>query len=52
MALSDLPVPHAGCEVDLARTAKRLTFVAEGSRMVKVFYPVFSPDRNADEVIA
>jgi peroxiredoxin len=31
---------------------KRLTFVAEKSRIVKVFYPVFPPDRNADEVLA
>jgi peroxiredoxin len=31
---------------------KRLTFVAEQGRIVKVFYPVFPPDRNADEVLA
>ena len=31
---------------------KRLTFVAEEGRIVKVFYPVFPPDRNADEVLA
>jgi peroxiredoxin len=31
---------------------KRLTFVAERGRIVKVFYPVFPPDRNADEVLA
>jgi len=31
---------------------KRLTLVAEGSRIVKVFYPVFPPDENAAEVIA
>jgi peroxiredoxin len=31
---------------------KRLTFVAEEGRVVKVFYPVFPPDRNADEVLA
>jgi peroxiredoxin len=31
---------------------KRLTFVAEGSEIVKVFYPVFPPDRNAAEVLA
>jgi hypothetical protein len=29
-----------------------LTFVAEESRIVKVFYPVFPPDRNAGEVLA
>jgi peroxiredoxin len=31
---------------------KRLTFVAERGRIVKVFYPVFPPDRNAGDVIA
>jgi peroxiredoxin len=31
---------------------KRLTFVAEQGRIVKVIYPVFPPDRNADEVLA
>jgi peroxiredoxin len=31
---------------------KRLTFVAEGGRIEKVFYPVFPPDRNAADVEA
>jgi len=31
---------------------KRLALVAEAGRIVKVFYPVFPPDRNADEVLA
>jgi len=31
---------------------KRLTLVAEDDRIRKVFYPVFPPDRNADEVLA
>jgi peroxiredoxin len=31
---------------------KRLTFVAEGGVIVKAFYPVFPPDRNAAEVLA
>jgi peroxiredoxin len=31
---------------------KRLTFVAEGGRIVKVFYPVFPPDLNASNVLA
>jgi len=30
---------------------KRLAFVAEHSRIVKVFYPVFPPDRNAGDVV-
>jgi peroxiredoxin len=31
---------------------KRVTLVAERGRIVKVFYPVFPPDRNAEEVVA
>ena len=31
---------------------KRLTLVAEAGRIVKVFYPVFPPDRDAAEVLA
>jgi peroxiredoxin len=30
---------------------KRLTFVAEAGRIVKAFYPVFPPDRDAGEVL-
>jgi peroxiredoxin len=30
---------------------RRLTFVAEAGRIVKTFYPVFPPDRNAAEVL-
>jgi len=30
---------------------KRLTLIAESCRIVKVFYPVFPPDRNAAEVL-
>lgn len=30
---------------------RRLTFVAEAGRIVKAFYPVFPPDRNASEVL-
>jgi peroxiredoxin len=30
---------------------RRLTFVADGGHVVKVFYPVFPPDRNAAEVL-
>jgi peroxiredoxin len=29
---------------------RRLTFVATGGRIEKLFYPVFPPDRNAAEV--
>jgi peroxiredoxin len=31
---------------------KRLTLVVEAGRIAKVFYPVFPPDRNAEEVVA
>jgi peroxiredoxin len=31
---------------------KRLALVAEARRIIKVFYPVFPPDRNADDVVA
>ena len=31
---------------------KRLAFVAEAGQIVKVFYPVFPPDRNAADVVA
>jgi peroxiredoxin len=31
---------------------KRLTLIAQDGRIEKVFYPVFPPDRNADEVLA
>ena len=31
---------------------KRLTLVFEGGRIAKVFYPVFPPDRAAEEVLA
>ena len=31
---------------------KRLTLVAEAGKIVKVFYPVFPPDRNAAKVLA
>ena len=30
---------------------KRVTIVAEAGSVVKVFYPVFPPDRNAEEVV-
>lgn len=30
---------------------KRVTLIADRSRIVKVFYPVFPPDRNASEVV-
>jgi peroxiredoxin len=38
-------------EVEGMTLCKRLTFVAEAGKIVKVFYPVFPPDRNASEVL-
>jgi peroxiredoxin len=38
-------------EVDGMTLYKRLTLIAEHGRMLKVFYPVFPPDRNAHEVL-
>ena len=37
-------------EFEGARLYKRLTLIARGGRIAKVFYPVFPPDRNAGEV--
>jgi peroxiredoxin len=39
-------------EVEGLTLYKRLALVAEDGRIVKVFYPVFPPDRNADDVLA
>ena len=33
------------------RLLKRLTLIADEGRIAKVFYPVFPPDRSADDVI-
>jgi peroxiredoxin len=38
--------------VDGMTLLKRLTMVARGGRIEHVFYPVFPPDKHADEVIA
>jgi peroxiredoxin len=39
-------------EVEGMTLYRRLTFVAERGEIVKAFYPVFPPDRNAGEVLA
>jgi peroxiredoxin len=39
-------------EVDGMRLYKRLTLIADQGEIVKVFYPVFPPDRNAAEVLS
>lgn len=38
-------------EVEGMTLYKRLTLVAEADEIIKVFYPVFPPDRNAAEVL-
>jgi peroxiredoxin len=38
-------------EVDGMELYKRLTLIADGGEIVKVFYPVFPPDRNAGDVL-
>ena len=38
-------------EVEGVTLYKRLAWVAEPGRIVKVFYPVFPPDRNAQDVL-
>lgn len=39
-------------EVDGMKLIKRITLIARDGKIVKVFYPVFPSDRNAEEVIA
>ncbi len=39
-------------EFEGVRLIKRLALVAEKGRIVKVFYPVFPPDKNAETVLA
>lgn len=39
-------------EFEGVRLVKRLTLVVKASRIEKVFYPVFPPDRNAETVLA
>ena len=38
-------------EVEGLTLYKRLALISEGGRIVKVFYPVFPPDRNAQDVV-
>ncbi|QYO68354.1 peroxiredoxin [Leptolyngbya sp. 7M] len=43
----DLPI----FEIEENQFIKRLTLITNAGKIIKVFYPVFPPDRNADEVI-
>ena len=38
-------------EVEGKRLIKRLTLIADDGKIVKVFYPVFPPDKNAQDVL-
>lgn len=38
-------------EVENKRLIKRLTLIAQEGKIVKVFYPVFPPDKNAQDVV-
>ena len=38
-------------EIDGMRLYKRITLIAERGEIVKVFYPVFPPNRNAQDVL-
>ena len=38
-------------EVESLTLYKRLALISEGGRVLKVFYPVFPPDRNAQDVV-
>jgi peroxiredoxin len=38
-------------EIESKCLLKRLTTISKDGKIVKVFYPVFPPDRNADEVV-
>jgi len=56
--LSDTGLRLAGAlnlptfEVDGMKLIKRVTLIARDGAIVKVFYPVFPPDRNAADVLA
>jgi peroxiredoxin len=39
-------------EIEGKQLIKRLTLIVQSGEIVKVFYPVFPPDRNADDVLA
>ena len=38
-------------EVDGMTLIKRLTLIVDGNKVAKVFYPVFPPDRSAEDVL-
>ena len=55
--LSDVELAFTNClqlptfEIESMTLIKRLTLIVENGRIEKVFYPVFPPEHNAEEVI-
>lgn len=47
-----LNLPLLEIKVDGASLYKRVTLIIREGRIVKVFYPIFPPDKNAENVIA
>ena len=47
-----LSLPTIGVKVAGTTVIKRITLICKDRKIYKVFYPVFPPDKNADEVIA
>ncbi len=43
---------EASVEENRQQLIKRVTLIANAGTIVRVFYPVFPPDRNADEVLS
>jgi peroxiredoxin len=39
-------------EIENKRLIKRVTLIVADGQIIKVFYPVFPPDRNANDVIS
>ncbi len=52
LRLSEPPLRLPTFSADGMTLYKRVTLIAEQNRVARVFYPVFPPDRNAEEVIA
>jgi peroxiredoxin len=48
LTVDPLSPAHPVGQMELDR---RLTLVAEGRRITKIFYPVFPPDRSAEQVL-
>jgi len=47
-----LNIPFLEIQIDGVSLYKRITLIIRQGRIVKVYYPVFPPDKNAEDVIA